>query len=178
MNEDNPVRVLQTSEKSYRDCNAAAEAVRLRRIDGDHQVVLQVGREEYLVERMVSVFPLSARMKRVALFDRDGEEIGILSRIKCLDRESRRLIDQMLDKTYYMPIIEKILGISDHMGMEKWQVETSRGKCSFEVRFPRRNVRFLNPQRLMIKDVDGNRYEIRDWRSLDRRSRKLLTRHL
>ena len=38
--------------------------------------------------------------------------------------------------------------------------------------------RKLTDTRVVIKDVDGNRYEIADWTQLDRNSIRLLMRHL
>jgi hypothetical protein len=38
----------------------------------------------------------------------------------------------------------------------------------------RRNIRKFGPGRLIIRDVDGNRYEIREWMTLPARAVKLI----
>ena len=170
-------QVLEINEKVYRDCDAGRQKVGFRR-DGDGELWLDIDGEACRLGRVASPFPLSAPLDMVALFDPDGNEIGILKNVRQLDRNSCRILTEALDKAYFMPKIERITGLVDQMGMERWEVRTDRGEHVFEVRNPRRNVRFLTSLRMMIKDVDGNRYEIVNWRQLDRRSRQLLTRHL
>ena len=77
-----------------------------------------------------------------------------------------------------MPCINAILSIDEVLGVESWTVVTNKGERGFEVRDPRNNVRAIGKGRVIINDVDGNRYEIRDWRRLDRKSVSLLAKHL
>ncbi len=169
---------LQISEKSYTDFNAEHDNITLRRGESEQRLWLYVEDEEYEVGRVMSAFPLSASLKRIVFFDSDGEEIGCLKCASQLDPESLKILQEELDKAYFMPSIKSISEITDHLGLELWRVITNRGERTFEVRSPRKNVRIINPKRLIVKDVDGNRYEIKDWRMLDKKSLALLMRHL
>ena len=79
---------------------------------------------------------------------------------------------------YFMPNIRSILSMEEALGIETWKVVTNKGEREFQVRDPRHSVRHMPRGRVLIKDVDGNRYEVPNWRSLDRKSVSLLMRHL
>jgi hypothetical protein len=77
-----------------------------------------------------------------------------------------------------MPRIVDVLAIREKLNVLAWDVETDRGQRTFEVRYVRQNVRGLGRQRLIIRDVDGNRYEIRNWRAFPQRAQRLIERYL
>jgi len=57
-------------------------------------------------------------------------------------------------------------------------METDRGQVHFTTRNLRENVQRPAPRRIILNDVDGNRYDIRDVDRLSRASQELLFRHL
>ena len=172
------METLQVEEKTYMDFDARSDEVKLWRPKEEQRFHLKVNDEEFTVGRLTSAVPLSAGLERVVFFDTEGDEIGCLKNASCLDGESLKLLREELDKAYFMPSIERIEEITDHLGLELWKVKTNRGERSFEVRQPRKNVRIISPKRMIVKDVDGNRYEIKDWRMLDKNSLSSLMRHL
>jgi hypothetical protein len=180
MNENSTTaaRALSIAERRYCDFDAAADRVEIRRRAGESHLQVKVNGRVFEAARVTSAFPLSARLQRVAFFDPQGEEIGCLKNTAKLDASSLRLLRDELDKAYFMPKIEAIMEINDYLDIEYWRVRTNRGERSFEVRQPRRNIRSLGPHKMVIRDVDGNRYVIRDWRQLERKSLSLLMRHL
>ncbi len=169
---------LNIREKNYRDFSAAADDVRLRRPERESSLRLVLNGETRRVSRVANAFPLSASSPVVAFFDTEGEEIGIMRQPDALDQQSHRVLQEELEKSYFMPRIVQIIDIEEEMGVESWDVVTDKGERSFEVRDPRRNVRKISGRRVIIKDVDGNRYEVKDWTGLDRDSLQLLTKHL
>ena len=66
----------------------------------------------------------------------------------------------------------------DAMNRRVLKVVTNKGERSFEVRDPRNSVRAIGSGRVIIQDVDSNRYDIRDWQQLDRKSASLLAEFL
>ena len=83
------------------------------------------------------------------------------------------VLEEELAKRYFLPQIRAVYDLKSHMGVMTWEVETDRGRRQFEVR-GRDNVRHLPGSRLVLRDVDGNRYEISDYRALDAKSLDLL----
>jgi hypothetical protein len=59
-----------------------------------------------------------------------------------------------------------------------WTIETDRGLCRFTTRNLRENVQRPAPGRVILNDVDGNRYDIRNVGDLSRESQELLFRHM
>ncbi len=164
--------------RQYRDFRADTDEVMLRRPQEGKNLELTINGEQYKIGRIASAFPLSSVLDTVAFFNPDGEEIGCMKEGSDLDAESRDLLREELDKAYFMPRIRAILAMEEYLGIETWRVMTNKGEREFQVRDPRHSVRHLPHDRVLIKDVDGNRYEVRRWRELDRRSIYLLMRHL
>lgn len=101
------------------------------------------------------------------------EEIGILRSLAELDPATLDLIAEEVEKAYFVPRITRVLAIEEEFGVQRWEVQTDRGPRSFEIT-ERSQIRPFDHSRMVIKDVDGNRYQIADTRLLDRRSQQWL----
>ena len=134
-------------------------------------------KQNYENVEVTLLFPLTKRRSYVQ-FSVDEEEVGILRNMKRLDAESKQALTTELEKTYFIPTISKIYSIETKLGSDAWHVDTARGERHFEVTGKRRNIRFYPNGLIVIKDLDGNRYEIQDMGSLDANSRKILEREL
>ncbi len=161
---------LRLEPRQYSDFSVQTDQVTLRRPEMGKNMRLTVNGKEHEIGRIASVFPISSAMAAVAFFDTEGEEIGVMKQADSLDKESRRVLREELDKAYFMPSIEAIISTEENLAVKTWTVKTDKGARVFEVRDPRRNVRKIGGSRMLVKDVDGNRYEIRNWRALDRGS--------
>ena len=123
-------------------------------------------------------FPLSLGPQMLVFYghaqpDGPEEELGILRRLGDLPRESQDLLAAEVEKAYFVPRIRRILSIAEAFGVRTWEVVTERGLRTFDIT-ESNQVRLLEPARLVIKDVDGNRYQIEDIRLLDRKSQQWL----
>jgi len=151
----------------------SAKDVRFRRAE-DGTVLMRAGEEETPIATLVGAFPLTHPQGMIALRDLQGEEIGILDCVEGLDEESRKIVREGLERSYFMPRITDILDIQESLNVVEWEVQTNKGPRSFEVRNVRKNIRRFGSRRLVIRDVDANRYEIRDWMQLPPYAQKLL----
>lgn len=115
-------------------------------------------------------FPLSEAMKFIVLKDEKGKEIGMIEDLEELGAPSRKVLKEELEKRYFMPKIVRIHRIDESYGIPRWDVETDRGPRHFELQ-TRQDARRVGGGRVLIKDVDRNRYEIPDVRKLDPQSR-------
>ena len=125
----------------------------------------------------VRSFPLTDSNKYITLLDSEGKEIGIVRDIKHLPRESAETLLSELQKRYFMPKIIKIYELDGKFGVTRWVVETNRGPVTFSMR-SRYDVISLENGRVLIKDVDGNRYEVENYHGLDPESIVLLETQL
>ena len=119
-------------------------------------------------------FPLSAPDAYVVLSGLDGKFIALLKNYKRLDAESLRLVEEALEEDYFLPRITKIESIDDKSQVMVWTVQTDRGPRRFEVKSRKSDIRWLSDHRLVVTDVDGNRYEIVDLASMDPASQEKL----
>lgn len=103
---------------------------------------------------------------------KDGE-IGVLEDAGELDRKSRKILREQLRREYFMPQITRINRMKEHHGIMQFDVETDKGHREFETQF-KEDIRKLPGNAVVIRDADGNRYEIRDYHKLDDRSRNLI----
>jgi len=129
--------------------------------------------EEYRRIQLSLVFPLTARRSFVRVCDSEENEIGLIGSIDALDEESKRTVEKELERVYFIPKIVKVKSIEEKFGSRTWNVETERGPRVFDVQ-GRESLRFIAPSHLLVKDIDGNRYEIPSVTSLDPSSRRVL----
>jgi catechol 2,3-dioxygenase-like lactoylglutathione lyase family enzyme len=115
-------------------------------------------------------FPMSDPEHFVALLDGDGNEVELIQDLALLPSRPRELLLGELEKSYFLPELVRVLEITDDFGIQRWEVETDRGPRVFEVR-GREDLRWVHPGHLLVRDVDGNRYEVKRFEDLDSTSR-------
>ena len=75
---------------------------------------------------------------------------------------------------YFMPVITKVLDVKDEYGFAYWHVMTNFGVCRFTTHMSGDAVITLGESRLLVTDIDGNRYDIPDFYQLGVMERKKL----
>ena len=141
---------------------------------GDDRAVMVGDGEKRLLSMVRQAFPLSQPDHMLVLYDQEGHEIGLLNDVNELDEDSAAKVRELMDRSYFIPNITEVLEIEPEFDLQIWDVKTENGRRSFQVRNPRQNIIRMGPHRLVIKDVDGNRYQIKDLNALDDRDRELL----
>jgi len=58
------------------------------------------------------------------------------------------------------------------------RVETDRGEFSFDVKSRNNDIKHLYDGRVLIRDSSDNRYEIRDFRKLDKKSQQVFNPYM
>lgn len=123
-------------------------------------------------------FPLSRRHAMVAVRNTDGEEVALIDDISKLDATSRKVMNEEMERSYFMPRITEIVFAEEKMNVLTIEAETDRGPRTIQLRNPRRRIRKLPRNRVVIRDVDNNRYEVRNWTKLNAYGRELLSQHM
>ena len=119
--------------------------------------------------RAIRAFPLSNPSEFIILRDKEDNEIGLIESIRELNSKSKKILEDELQKSYFVPQINRITNLEEKFGVSQWEVETDKGTHTFNVK-NREEIRPLASGRVLIKDADGNRYEISDYRKLDPKS--------
>lgn len=131
--------------------------------------------------RPVRCFPFTEPERYISLREGSGNEsreIGMLLNIGDLGEEAEGIIRNQLDLMYFMPIIKKILSIREEYGYSYWDVQTDRGEIRFTVRMGGNSINKLSESRIIISDLDANRFEIPDTTRLSAKELKMLDMYL
>ena len=128
------------------------------------------GDRSYTRVKIVRAAPLSHPKQYISLLDVKDEEICMIDDLKSLDAEMRAIVDEELERRYLTSIIEQVSSVRNEFGTSYWDVRTNRGEREFVVQNAAENAQWLGDHRLLLIDVDGNRFEIPDLNDLDKKS--------
>lgn len=134
---------------------------------------LTIDDRTYPRAQIVRAAPLSDPDHYIAILDEQGEGICVIRDPAELDEASQKIVREELRARYLTAAIQRIHVVRHESGGVYLEVETDRGRRAFIVKDGAENIRSFGP-RLLLVDVDGNRFEIRDINMLDRRSALLL----
>jgi hypothetical protein len=125
----------------------------------------------------VRAFPVQAPDDGIALVSTDGKEVGWIDRIEDLPAAIGALVREELGGREFMPEIARINSVTSFATPCTWSVATDRGDTEFVLR-GEEDIRRLTVDTLLISDIHGIHYLIRDVRELDKHSKKILDRFL
>jgi hypothetical protein len=128
----------------------------------------------YLTVKPVWSSPLTFPNRYLALLDGKGEEILMLADPNELDKESREALERELRLRYLTATVQSILHAKQEYGATYWSVKTDRGERDFVTQNLQENAQWFSDSHLLLIDVDGNRFEITDIKSLDERSQQYI----
>ena len=165
---DNPfaVRVLDP---------AAVRLFRTHPEDTTVRVTIE-GDRSWREVRIARAFPLSDPDRYIGLRDGNDKDIGILESLHGIDAASRTIIDEELDRRYFTPQVIRVDYVEEAFGVVTWEVETTKGPRRFLVRNLKDSSYTLGSSRVMMTDVDGNRYEFPDARALGPKALQVLSK--
>jgi phosphopentomutase len=89
-----------------------------------------------------------------------------------MDEESKKNLEELLDKLYFMPKIKKVRKLETSGDEFVWTVETDRGQREFRTR-GRRSISRAG-DKIVIIDTNDNVYVAEDLYKMDKKSRELL----
>lgn len=166
----------RTTESVEADAaSAERETSRVEKVQRDQAgrlVVHLAGRDQPVVDAAVArCFPWSLPDAYISVRDSKGREVAMLTSLDELETDSRSVVEDELREKIFNPKILRITDLRDEFGVVTIKAETDRGEVSFQVR-GRDDVRVLAGGRALLKDVDGNTYELPDVNKLDHTSRK------
>ena len=155
----------------------AADRLTLKRHSGG---ALMLELEDEVVYVDVScrlAFPISDPGRFLEFRDRGNDVIGMVEHVRDLDRRSLEVLEQELERSYFIPRILAVEEMRRVAGAQRFIADTDRGPATFYVLNPHDDITHLSDGRLRIKDGFGNMYEILPWQ-LDQTSRDKVERIL
>lgn len=135
---------------------------------------LKIGRKLYPRVHPYRAFPLSKDQSYICIRDAEDEEIGILSSLGDLPKQMKALVVDELDSRYFTPSIKHIVSLKEEFGYVYCDVETDAGVSRFTARIGHNAAIQLGDGRIVIVDVDGNRFELADYTELDSKYQRII----
>jgi hypothetical protein len=128
------------------------------------------GDRSYLQVKVARAAPLSYPSHYICFLDSKDEVICTVKDPSDLDARSRHIVQEEIARRYLTSVIRRISSVRSEFGASYWDVETNRGRCEFVVKDISENAHWIDDGRLLLIDVDGNRFEIPDITVLDKKS--------
>ncbi len=107
-----------------------------------------------------------------------GDEIGLIETIHLFDEDTKSLLNEELDRRYFIPEITKIFSMKEKYGYHYTEAQTSAGRVKFVLNNPSNNIRTLEDGRILITDTDGNCFCLPDPSKLDKQSYRIIEIYL
>ncbi len=143
---------------------------------------LKYGDKEYLRVTLRRALPVGKPMEYISVADQDNKEIGMISSVHELSETQRDIVNAELNTRYYCPIICEVKSVKDKLGYVYFELTLSRDGQRYEktctVKDISKNIRTLSDDRLILFDVDGNRYIVPALHGLDKKSQRRLEPYL
>lgn len=123
-------------------------------------------------------FPFDHPESYISVQDTEKNEIGMIADLSVFPEETADLMRRELSRKYYAPVLTAIRSVKDKYGYAYCTAETADGEITFTLKDAARSILKVEGNRVIITDVDGNRYDIPDLTKLDRRSYKKIELYL
>lgn len=143
---------------------------------------LKYGEKEYKRVALRRALPIGKPGAFISVADAENKEIGILSDIQELPDAQMKLVIGELDRRYYCPTVREIKSVKDKLGYVYMELSVEGDGRTYDkhcaIKDVNKNIRMLDDNRLILFDVDGNRYMVSSLSALDKKSLKRLEPYL
>ncbi|GIO32602.1 MULTISPECIES: DUF1854 domain-containing protein [Paenibacillus] len=134
-----------------------------------HMLNVNIGGQVHSGVYIQCSFPHTNKRIYLSVRTAENEEIGMIRSLDEFPDETQKLLEEQIQLRYFAPEITKVLSVKEEFGYSYWETETTSGLCRFTVRGGGGNIKLMTPNRLLVVDVDGNRFIVPE---LDRLSDK------
>ena len=126
--------------------------------------------------KVVRLFPFTEPDRYLSVRDPGNKdrEIGLIENLHDLDAATEEEIKKQLNLYYFTPVSTKVINIKSEYGYAYFHVMTDCGECRFTINMGSNAVVRLSDTRLLITDLDDNRFEIRDVLALTQKEQRKL----
>ncbi|MHB8961754.1 MAG: DUF1854 domain-containing protein [Saccharofermentanales bacterium] len=131
--------------------------------------------KEYSRVAVYRAFPFTSPLRYISIRDITPkcEEIGMIRDLTEWPDGIRAMIDEQLNLRYFTPKILEINDIKEEYGFAYWTVRTDRGEMRFTTSIWNPIFR-IGDKKLLVNDLDSNRFEIDDVNQLSRKEMKMI----
>lgn len=175
-NKDFDINVMEEQAKAMTELNFLSKKNSEFFVSDGGFVGMRHNGNEWERVRVIRLFPFSSPDEYISVrtAEEHSKEIGVIKNIKDVTAEAAAIIRQQLNLHYFTPVITKVIDIKDEYGYAYFHVMTDRGECRFTINMGANAVVRLSDTRLLITDLDENRFEIPDVLQLTNKEQRKL----
>jgi hypothetical protein len=134
--------------------------------------------ERFVGVMPVRAFPIQSPDDGISMVSTDGHEVAWIDQLAALAEPAQSLVRDELASREFMPVISDIVSITSFSTPCTWSVVTDRGNTEFVLRGEEDIRRIGKEGSLLISDVHGIQYLVKDQYTLNAHSKKILDRFL
>ncbi len=141
--------------------------------------LLAEGEEKYFAKvSLRRSFPFEKLEEYISVLDSEDNEIGLIYDINEF-KEKLAILKTELSRRYYEPRIKTVDSLKERYGFSYWKVTLSdERRVEFTMQDTFKNIIKAGDGKLIMLDVDGNRFVIENVDLLDKRSYKKIELYL
>jgi hypothetical protein len=143
---------------------------------GNIRLVLGNGQSHDQV-RIIRAFPISDPENGFSIVNQDGHELVWFESFDQLSEENQRIAHASLEQIEFIPVISKITDLNTYALPSIWDIETDRGITKLKLK-TEQDIRRVSSEALLITDANGIQYLIKNRKTLDKFSKKVLDRFM
>ncbi len=143
---------------------------------GNIRLVLADGQSHDQV-RIIRAFPISNPENGFSIVNQDGHELVWFESFDQLSAENQQIVHTYLEQIEFIPVISKITGLNTYALPSIWDIETDRGMTNLKLK-TEQDIRRVSSEALLITDANGIQYLIKNRKTLDKFSKKVLDRFM
>ncbi len=117
------------------------------------------GDRTYVSLMAYRTFPLSRPEEYISLRS-EREEIGMIRSLKGFEKETCRIIRELLNRRYFVPRVRRIVSAKERYGGMIWTLDTDRGIKTIITKGIHEALSENSSGFYFITDVEGNRFEV------------------
>ena len=139
---------------------------------------LELGGEDYRRVQLSRALPFSAPEEYICVADMEGKEVAVLERLDEFEVGARELLEAELGIRYFYPVITQVKSIKEKMGSYYLDLAIGEHKKTIAVKDISKNLKQLGSGKIVLTDVDGNRFLIPDVYQIQKKSLQMLEPYL
>jgi len=143
---------------------------------GNIRLVLGSG-QSYDQVKIIRAFPISDPENGFSIVNQDGHELVWFESFDQLSEDNQRIAHASLEQIEFIPVISKITDLNTYALPSIWDIETDRGMTKLKLK-TEQDIRRVSAEALLITDANGIQYLIKNRKTLDKFSKKVLDRFM
>ncbi len=114
-------------------------------------------------------FPFGMENRYISIKDKENKELGMIDKLEEFPADTQKLLREQMQLRYFAPEILSITSIKEDFGYLLWSVETDLGPMMFTTQIGSGSIVPVAENRYLVIDLDGNRFDIVNIKSLTKK---------